>query len=279
MQSHTETIINALNSLSSNIDISIILASDETKELLSLDDQKSKKAAIDGLKNLRFEGGCDNVPALLKAWDIASGASNTSILWLHATQPVDISEVESLIQCWERRPDCPLLFDYQFGNGPNFVIEKLDGVRAINRVQSFGDPKFDLAGLFNEWKTGNKLYVMERTRVDSMPDGMKVEGLNIIRLWARDEILKLAVTRKKADRDTALEIARIYQLVTPVSGAVVLETAAQYKEAGLEPSDPANAPNVVPEPSTCALLFTGFGVLLLYSLKRHLTFAKYVKNR
>ena len=35
-----------------------------------------------------------------------------------------------------------------------------------------------------------------------------------------------------------------YQLVTPVSGAVVLETAEQYLEAGLEPvSEETSPPN------------------------------------
>ena len=50
------------------------------------------------------------------------------------------------------------------------------------------------------------------------------------------------------------------QLVTPVSGAVVLETQEQYDRHGLKPVDPATVP-VVPEPGTAALLLLGAGWL------------------
>jgi hypothetical protein len=44
----------------------------------------------------------------------------------------------------------------------------------------------------------------------------------------------------------------VHQLVTPVSGAVVLETKAQFQKYGLTPVDPSTVPSV-PEPSTLIL--------------------------
>jgi len=41
--------------------------------------------------------------------------------------------------------------------------------------------------------------------------------------------------------------------VTPVSGAVVLETAAQYRAAGLEPVNPGTVPTI-PEPEMVVLV-------------------------
>ena len=55
----------------------------------------------------------------------------------------------------------------------------------------------------------------------------------------------------------------MYQLVTPVSGAVVLENAQQYEEAGLTPSSASDSPRVVPEPGTWVLLILGAVVILL----------------
>jgi len=50
-----------------------------------------------------------------------------------------------------------------------------------------------------------------------------------------------------------MQLAERYQLVTPLSGAVVLETKAQYDRAGLKPAEPASVP-VVPEPQTWMLM-------------------------
>jgi hypothetical protein len=54
-------------------------------------------------------------------------------------------------------------------------------------------------------------------------------------------------------RDQAVALAAAYRLVTPVSGAVVLETRADYVANGLTPPDAAAVPTI-PEPATWALL-------------------------
>jgi len=51
----------------------------------------------------------------------------------------------------------------------------------------------------------------------------------------------------------AMALAAQHRLVTPVSGAVVLETDAEYTRAGLTPPDAAAVPTI-PEPSTWVLL-------------------------
>jgi hypothetical protein len=59
-----------------------------------------------------------------------------------------------------------------------------------------------------------------------------------------------------------VKLAGEWQLVTPVSGAVVLENRQQFDEAGLTAVDPLTTPSVVPEPETWALLGVGTVVLL-----------------
>ena len=56
-----------------------------------------------------------------------------------------------------------------------------------------------------------------------------------------------------ANRETALNRAVVYQLVTPVSGAVVLETEQQYRDAELTPVPPGTVPSV-PEPEIWMLI-------------------------
>jgi hypothetical protein len=57
-----------------------------------------------------------------------------------------------------------------------------------------------------------------------------------------------------------------YQLVTPVSGAVVLETAEQYRAAGLQPVDAGTVPTI-PEPEMVILVAIA-GLFLAWLLYR-----------
>jgi hypothetical protein len=59
--------------------------------------------------------------------------------------------------------------------------------------------------------------------------------VQIVRLWALDEVLRLCSTAAPDGRNDAVNVAVSHRLVTPVSGAVVLETQAQYDAAGLAP--------------------------------------------
>ena len=78
------------------------------------------------------------------------------------------------------------------------------------------------------------------------------------RLWAKQEVLHLIAQR---EQKKAIALASEHQLVTPVTGAVVLETQEQYDEMGLTPV-PFDAVPSIPEPSTWALWCVGFILML-----------------
>ena len=65
----------------------------------------------------------------------------------------------------------------------------------------------------------------------------------------------------KREQKKAIALASEHQLVTPVTGAVVLETQEQYDEMGLTPV-PFDAVPSIPEPSTWALWCVGFILML-----------------
>lgn len=89
--------------------------------------------------------------------------------------------------------------------------------------------------------------------------------MHLARLWAAEEVGRLAEARRFED---ATRLAARYQLVTPFSGAVVLETQVQYTQAGLQPVPPESVP-AVPEPSSTALWLVGF-VFVVTVLRRRL---------
>ena len=98
----------------------------------------------------------------------------------------------------------------------------------------------------------------------------------IVSLWAAEEVESLIAQGKRRD---AIELSSKYRLVTPVSGAVVLESEADYQEAGLTEDEkmriaarPSDADNssipAVPEPEMWMLLFVVLMGLLSTSLRR-----------
>jgi hypothetical protein len=67
-------------------------------------------------------------------------------------------------------------------------------------------------------------------------------------------------------QNAAKILAVRYQIVTPVTGAVVLETAEQYRNAGLTPVDSGTVPTI-PEPEMVVLLAVA-GVFLIWLMYR-----------
>ncbi len=223
----------------------------------------TRRMAAEAFGTTHFRGGCDNGPALAEVAKEIGGQPNSAILWLHATQPVALQGIGNDLARWNRHGDhAPLLWDMQLVAGPNKLARALRDYTRYGAVHPVvheeGFPEFYAA-----YQTTSRL-----TRTLTATPGLgEGEGTasndQLARLWAHAALLeKLAADDTTAARALALR----YQLVTPVSGAVVLENAAQYKEAGLKQGDAADSPSMsvpsVPEPETWALLIIMTAVML-----------------
>ena len=123
-----------------------------------------------------------------------------------------------------------------------------------------GDIGEDLTRLFGTWSGRVRSFEFERECIAPGLSAGNLAGkdcsLDLARLWALSEVEHLRATRQM---EVAVQTAARHQLVTPVSGAVVLETQSQYQRANLQPAAPESVP-MVPEPSVGPLL--AFGALL-----------------
>lgn len=269
MTPHLPAVVQALRAMPEKMEWTLVVAGDTPQTLLPPGhsaDPAQRALALERLRRSGNRGGTDNVPAVVAGWDAAATKPGGVVLWIHAPQPVLLSSVEPLLQRYERRPRGPQILALPIQNGPNRVLEQLDGITCVALVPRAGQLTDDLGGLLRSWSEAKPRLGLVRERLAK--DGASASesertSLHLARLWAADEILRL-----RADRQTgaARDLAGRYQLVTPVSGAVVLETQQQFAQHGLTPVDPATVP-AVPEPSTWALLALGLAAVA-YRLRR-----------
>ena len=206
----------------------------------------------------RFAGGCDNGAALVAAAEWSAAHGYAPILWLHAAQPLESDELEALRQIADFSRGKLAIRSHQFGPGANRIAEKLADLRLIRPLPVWGGLADVVEGLRD--KAGR--WRRESVSGAAVPADVPAGSTHVVRLWAVDEIARLSAPARKIGRAEAVELARTFQLVTPVSGAVVLENAAQYKAHELTPAAPATVPGIVPEPATGLLLFAGGAFLL-----------------
>ena len=212
------------------------------------------------IRGFSFAGGQDNVPALVRGWDMASESTNSLVLWVHGPQPVLLSSADGLRQRFERHPGSPRLYEIQTRLGPNRIAEKLDGIDSVVSIPRLGNLKEDMTRVLGTLSGKGVAFGFVRELVEQTSlgnSGLMRADNHVTRLWAFGRVAELASNRKV---DEAMSLAARMQLVTAVSGAVVLETAAQYEQNGLKPADPTTVP-VVPEPGTWTLLALGLIVI------------------
>jgi hypothetical protein len=213
------------------------------------------------LREIDFAGGTDSLPALAAAWDLAEAAPRGAVLWIHGPQSMLVGPTSELRQRLERRRGGPTLYTYAAIGGENRLLAELADLPNVKAVPRYRPGDADLRAFVGAVVGAQPGIAPVRTRVANAhpapADGVQTSD-HLARLWASDRIAALihpasGKPPSRADETEAVALASRYHLVTPVSGAVVLDTqAATDAVAGDDPGT-TNVPTV-PEPETWALL-------------------------
>lgn len=261
MAQHWAQIVQAATNLSTTTATSLVLASDRVETLTN----------TTTLARFRPAGGQDNLPALLKAWELAIRKPGSVIVWIHGPQPIKLMPGAALDQLFERSPQRPAIYELQTEPGADRIVEQFENYHSFQSIVRMGTIAEDLARGLAQAQGATQNWKFQRSVVDSERAAQAdaaVEGtLQLARLWANETIGRLKSDRKVAE---AVKRAALFQLVTPVSGAVVLETREQFAQNGLQPAEVDTVPSI-PEPGTGALLIVSLAALHLARRKKHQT--------
>lgn len=256
MHEYLEDIGRALESVDASKP-DIVLAGDEITQPDSAD------SISDALTGAAVSGGCNNGPAILKAWDLAEQTPATDIIWFHGPQPLKLGDLNQLNQRFEYG-DKITLHSFNVTGGPNRLFEQLP---TSARVQTHRPDPNDLTASLALLHATSRMVIdrtVEPTSAEAAADEPVQGADHVVRLWANDQVDRQLAAANRAEA-TRLGIA--HRLVTPVSGAVVLENQAQYDAAGLEPVDPYEVPTI-PEPEVWMMLVVGLIMIVVVSRKR-----------
>lgn len=258
-----------IEKLPPHMKVTILLAGDRVVEtaggLTPADAAQRLRAA---LKSFRFVGGQDNVPGLVRAFEKAGSRSDSAIVWIHGTQPVFPGSAETLRQWHERSADLPFVYHYQVSDGPSDILGKLDDTQLFMTISRIAGIRHDMESFLRQWAPESRKVVVKRERLNGATspgaDAQKTSD-HLCRLWAADRVAALVAENSPSASNEAERISVAYRLVTPVSGAVVLESQWQYNEAGLRPADEVPT---IPEPGEWALLAVTLAVLAAVLVRR-----------
>ncbi|MBB5350447.1 hypothetical protein HNR46_000671 [Haloferula luteola] len=203
-------------------------------------------------KDYRFRGGRDNEPALREAIVRARGNERGAVVWLHGPQPVKLAESEALLQLLQRGTHRPEIFEIEVAPGPNRLAEALGREGALKRGPRLANPLRDLEAFLAELRAGRDRLEWDWSRTSPEQPVLGEEVWDqLARLWA--------IEQADGRGEEVGEVAAQYQIVSPVSGAVVLETDEQYRRHGLDPAEISAVPHLpaVPEPSAFLLVLLG----------------------
>jgi len=244
-------LIAALDAIPSEMKVGAIIATEPMRRVALApwsDAQKQNIAAL--LRSTTFVGGQDNAPALAEALQRLEAEPKATLLWIHGPQPVAfIGSAAGLEQASARLTRLPAVALYSVEPGPNELLPDSPWAWGARLMPQIHGPQADLAEFFARADRPEATRIVRRLQ-SLAADEATAGSDHIARLWANDRVLEMM--RTGSSRADAVALAARYRLVTPVSGAVVLENQQQYSESRLTPVSQATVPSV-PEPHEWAL--------------------------
>jgi hypothetical protein len=259
LRPHAALIREALKQLSKQAPVTIWASTDG--EAVEVPVAEIDKHLLDA----NFAGGRDAVPAFKAALQrLRKTATPVTLIWLHGPQPVELSGEDGVKQLLERSGSTTPVHALELEHGRNKLMEKLyDATPVFGGLRWSGGAGNELASALLSIRNGPTTKARISRTATAPADGKEVWD-QLARQAVFGEVMAAFQGRDHVPADQAKRAAQ-HQLVTPYSGAVVLENQQQYDRAGLKPVDEGSTPQIptlgTPEPSRILLIMIGLTAL------------------
>ena len=216
--------------------------------------------------SLQCEGGRDNGPALTAAIQWLRSQPDACLIWIHGPQTIGTLAKAPLEQLLERSLSPFTLIDLPLAPGTNSYSQMFSGQSRIQSIPARHDGADLTATLQSAFLQRSGKFTTLPADTTPPPDARRV-GDTLARWYARTEASRLGLT----DLVAASSLAASHQIVSPWSGAVVLERATDYDKFGLKQSESSTSQKIptVPEPSGTLLIFITASHFLLRRRRKH----------
>ena len=217
-----------------------------------------REAVRAALARLPWKGGVDDLPALRAAVRLAAEIPGARVVWLHGPQARFAEASGDRAPGFLPNPPAPLravpLVGVRLVPGRSVLADEERLVPTYEEEPRAGSVAERLRALATGWYAMRPVRELVPRAAAAAPSGTAaasaVAARPIVALWAAQESARRAA---EGDVQGAMRVAVTHRVVTPVTGALVLENDAQYKQAGIEGIDPGSVP-ISPEPATWAVL-------------------------
>jgi len=223
------------------------------------DESGGRDGLIAWLASRDFGYGQRVVPAMVEASQRALATANGELLVIHGPQPYDDEEDDALASAIKRgRRNGGALPVRMVGvaPGPNAVARALVNFSEVEAIATFDSVQKTLEQIARAGVATDLVRSYTLSGDGASPEDVAPHGTasHVVRMAALDRIMGLLRSESPLETEEAVAIAKRCRLVTPVSGAVVLENQAQYARHGLDDGESLDAVPAVPEPEEWLLV-------------------------
>ncbi|MDR3280354.1 MAG: hypothetical protein LBT23_07565 [Synergistaceae bacterium] len=220
------------------------------------------------LKNIRFEGADEQTGNLERAWDLCAAQPNSAVLWIHDKLPADIADMTGIQQRIRRRAGeaSPAIFSLQLASGANRIEEKIPAIKRLPAY--YGLPLEERLSRVLSMSLYPNMTNREQIFSTDAPAMFTAQGSPHITRLAYAGYISQKTNSGGSVTEDERERAREIRIVTEATGAVVLESAAQYKSHDLNPASNSKNIPTIPEPEEYAIMAVVCALLVIIWRRR-----------
>jgi hypothetical protein len=167
-----------------------------------------------------FDGGHDNLPAVVKSAELAGQQNDSAVLWIHGPQPAINEEIYITSQAASKPNFYELALNDGWTNTNDFLKnhQEIGPMSPVARSGNLGD---DLSHFLAQWQPGGKHYSVQIATQSKKPEGSEITGQDALDLSILGSANACKHLLADNHRQAAAKLGIAAHIISPVTAGVV----------------------------------------------------------